>query len=230
MREFDASLSVYERFVLLCIEDAAKEGGRFLDPAKLLRHFPPGHGEMLAMAVSRLAGLGLVQRTGGGQIIKAEGAPELAGEFEEWWSLYPVRRRQKKAKCLPKYVKARQSGVTREQMFDGLAAWKAFKDWQKDGGEYVMGPEVWLNGQCWDDRPNQEVAAVPVLRGEAPAGPWLSLFLKHVEDPAAPKGWEVVNYAHALGLGDESQQAAWVLKKDGPVGVAEWAWNKRRAR
>lgn len=223
-------LSVYSRYLLCVIAEASQGDGKSLDVKALHGYFPPGQEALVSLAVSDLASRKLIELTPSGRIVKALGAAEIGHEFEQWWSMYPGPRRIKKLKVKRKYTMHRQAGITREQMFSGLERWVDSADWQKDDGKYIMAPEVWLNGGCWEDYPvgsNQRPPQVTLLPQEFQARPWLPLYTKYVADPSRPKSWEVSNFAAALGLGQESEQAAWLLKTQGPLAAAEWAWSRR---
>lgn len=69
-------------------------------------------------------------------------------EFEEIWKIYPNKQGKKNA--LTKYIKARKSGTTYEEVVEGLKKYLIYcyqnKDWYKP-----KNGETWFNKQSWND-------------------------------------------------------------------------------
>lgn len=83
--------------------------------------------------------------------VTAKDAEEL---FDAWWKEYPsCSRKVNKKVCHDKFVrilKNSNDGVsTFNQIMDGLKKWIASKDWNKDGGQFICAPLVWLNQERW---------------------------------------------------------------------------------
>ena len=79
--------------------------------------------------------------------------------FEAFWSAYPKKRGKLAAK---KAWLARRPPLPK--VLETLAAFKASRDWRKDGGQFIPYPASWLNRGGWDDElPTQSnaVTAAP---------------------------------------------------------------------
>ena len=92
--------------------------------------------------------------------VTAKDAEEL---FEAFWKSYPSEcpRKTDKKKCKDKFtriLKASKDAVaTFNQIREGLEVWKVCDTWTKDGGQFIRSPSVWLNGECWNDKPKKGV-------------------------------------------------------------------------
>lgn len=74
--------------------------------------------------------------------------------FEEFWRAYPGPRKVDKRKCLAKFQIALSRGATFDEMMRGLSAWKKCSTWNKDSGEFIRAPLVWLNNENWKEPPD----------------------------------------------------------------------------
>lgn len=86
-----------------------------------------------------------------GTSMTAKDAEEL---FESFWRAYPsCSRKVNKKVCHDKFVrilKNSNDGVSIfNQIMSGLKKWIASKDWNKDGGQFICAPLVWLNQERW---------------------------------------------------------------------------------
>lgn len=73
--------------------------------------------------------------------------------FEEFWEAWGSHfRRTDKKQCEAKW---RRYGLDAqvEEVLAALEAWKQSPDWKKDGGKFIPGPLVWLNGRRWETPP-----------------------------------------------------------------------------
>lgn len=83
------------------------------------------------------------------------------GLFAEFWKAYPAEcpRKVDRKKCRDKFVKilkvTKDPNATFKSIMEGLSVWKVCDTWTSDGGQYIRAPLVWLNGQCWNDRPSK---------------------------------------------------------------------------
>jgi hypothetical protein len=84
---------------------------------------------------------------GGGER-KTGAAAEPAG-FTRWWAAYPSGdRKDGKAKCLKKWKQMGLESIT-DRVIASLELQKKSKKWTKDGGQFIPGPEPWLNKTPW---------------------------------------------------------------------------------
>ena len=70
-------------------------------------------------------------------------------EFEKLWSLYP--RKQGKEKAKASFVKARQKGVSYEEIEQGLLNYVDYIKYNKVKAEYIKHGSTWFNQCCWGD-------------------------------------------------------------------------------
>ena len=88
---------------------------------------------------------------------KAE-TSEVAEAFERFWAAYPGPRKVDKKKCRVRFgnavakYKTIEEGVS--EIENGLLLWKKCSTWNKDNGQYVRAPLVWLNNENWKDVPD----------------------------------------------------------------------------
>lgn len=81
-------------------------------------------------------------------------------EFEEFWAAYPPRRRKDKGKAFIAWGKALKS-LLKETPPAQDGSWERhlirraseYASSDVGRGDYVKGPEPWLNGSCWEDDP-----------------------------------------------------------------------------
>ena len=85
----------------------------------------------------------------------------LSEMFESFWKEYPGPRKVDKKKCRDKFASAltkSAKGRTIEEAFgeimNGLSAWKKCSTWNKDNGQFIRAPLVWLNNENWKDMPD----------------------------------------------------------------------------
>lgn len=68
-------------------------------------------------------------------------------DFEDFWAAFPKKRRTKKQKAFTAWSKS-------IKRFDALKIIEAATEYAESAvgqSDYVLGPEPWLNGGCWDD-------------------------------------------------------------------------------
>ena len=88
---------------------------------------------------------------------------ELNEQYEMWfndfWKMYPSNcpRKVDKKKCHDKFIRLVKNDKDPEHLFQmimgGLNTWCESDMWQKDNGQFIKAPLVWLNGSCWNDKP-----------------------------------------------------------------------------
>ena len=76
---------------------------------------------------------------------KRKKAAEGSDAFEAFWQAYPAHRRMGKAQAIRKWPGDEHA----QAVMAHLEAIKASHDWQKDGGEYVLGMRRYLNEEAW---------------------------------------------------------------------------------
>ena len=70
--------------------------------------------------------------------------------FDNFWNEYPnTHRKQSKGKCLEVWQKAKAE-PNAELIVSHIARLKASPDWQKNNGEFIPAPLVYLNQRRWD--------------------------------------------------------------------------------
>jgi len=79
--------------------------------------------------------------------------------FNGFWSAYPSEcpRKTDKKKCLAKFTNIITHAKDAVKMFNdimnGLEKWKKCSTWNKDNGQFIRAPLVWLNNENWNDSP-----------------------------------------------------------------------------
>jgi hypothetical protein len=74
-------------------------------------------------------------------------------DFEIFWQAWPSHfRKADKKGTFEKYCKALRetAGLTAEKLLKALEWHKKSRQWQKDDGQYIPAPAVWLNGCKWE--------------------------------------------------------------------------------
>ena len=70
-------------------------------------------------------------------------------EFEEIWNLYP--KKQGKANSLKNYIKARQKGIAKETIVNGLMNYIHYIQMEKIDNKYIKNGSTWFYQECWND-------------------------------------------------------------------------------
>ncbi len=71
-------------------------------------------------------------------------------QFNDFYEKYP--RKVKKQDVKKWFKKNRPSNELFSSMMNSLEQFRASKDWQKDGGQYIPYPSTWLNQKRWEDK------------------------------------------------------------------------------
>jgi len=74
-------------------------------------------------------------------------------KFEEFYNKYP--RKVKKQEVEKWFKKNKPSNELFSSMMNSLEQFRASKDWQKDGGQFIPYPSTWLNQKRWEDEINK---------------------------------------------------------------------------
>ena len=86
----------------------------------------------------------------------------LKEEFDRWYPVYP--RRSARRAAFKAYKQARSRGATPETLLDGAKRYAAQRASQDP--QFTKMPATWLNGDCWLDEPEIQLADIPA----APSG------------------------------------------------------------
>ena len=70
-------------------------------------------------------------------------------EFDDLWSRYP--RKQGKSNALKSYIKARKSGVSYEEVSQGLDNYNHYLTIEKTEQRYIKQGSTWFGQGCWND-------------------------------------------------------------------------------
>jgi hypothetical protein len=83
---------------------------------------------------------------------------EISKNFEIFWQAYPrCKRKTDKKTSLRRFAAAfrENKDLSFEAMMKGLDFWKNDYNWQKDNGQYIEAPEVWLHKCRWVSAENE---------------------------------------------------------------------------
>ena len=70
-------------------------------------------------------------------------------QFNEFYSNYPKKLKKQDVKKW--FKKNKPSNELFSSMMNSLEQFRASKEWQKDGGQYIPHPSTWLNQKRWED-------------------------------------------------------------------------------
>ncbi|MGN1301805.1 MAG: hypothetical protein ACI4U9_04725 [Clostridia bacterium] len=70
-------------------------------------------------------------------------------QFNQFYEKYP--RKVKKQDVKKWFQKNKPSNELFSSMLNSLEQFRASKDWQKDGGQFIPYPSTWLNQKRWED-------------------------------------------------------------------------------
>ena len=75
---------------------------------------------------------------------------DAGGAFEKFWQSWPKHKRKvAQSQCRAKWVKKGCEQIA-DKVLAALEKFKASDDWQKNGGEFIPAPLVWLNQDRWE--------------------------------------------------------------------------------
>ena len=81
----------------------------------------------------------------------------LKEEFDRWYPVYP--RRSARRAAFKSYKQARSRGATPETLLHGAKRYAAQRAGQDP--QFTKMPATWLNGDCWLDEPEIQLADIP---------------------------------------------------------------------
>lgn len=90
---------------------------------------------------------------------ESDSDPEIL--FDRFWKSYPSScpRKVDKKKCHDKFMRLIESVDDPASWFsaieEAIGRWKQSEMWTKNGGQFIMAPLRWLNGECWNDTPTK---------------------------------------------------------------------------
>lgn len=76
-------------------------------------------------------------------------------KFKKFYKKYP--KKVKKQTVEKWFEKNKPSNELFSSMLHSLEQFRASKDWQKDGGQYIPYPSTWLNQKRWEDEGTEEI-------------------------------------------------------------------------
>lgn len=83
-------------------------------------------------------------------------------KFEEFYSKYPKKVKRQDVKKW--FQKNKPSNELFSSMLNSLEQFRASKDWQKDGGQFIPYPSTWLNQKRWEDEYHEETEKEKIAR------------------------------------------------------------------
>ena len=96
-----------------------------------------------------------------------ENQPDYKVKFEEFYNRYP--RKVKKKEVEKWFKKNKPSNELFSSMMNSLEQFRASRDWQKDGGQFIPYPSTWLNQERWKDEllePEKKESALDKFKRE----------------------------------------------------------------
>ena len=103
--------------------------------------------------IGNVSGMSTQDRLGKDSIgkdnIYGQNDQEYEAKFEEFYNKYP--KKVKKQEVKKWFLKNKPSNELFSSMMNSLEQFRASKDWQKDGGQFIPYPSTWLNQKRWED-------------------------------------------------------------------------------
>lgn len=95
---------------------------------------------------------------GSNKRIKDKGVKDIrvsqSDSFEIFYSLYP--KKKSKGDALRAWLKLKPSPELTQVIFKAVEEQKQWREWQKDGGQYIPYPATWLNKMKWEDEKGEK--------------------------------------------------------------------------
>ena len=85
----------------------------------------------------------------GAEKVKRKVKPDYTQEFDEIWKRYP--KKQGKDRAQKAYQKAREQGVSRDTIEEGLTRYKRYIEDRSIEDRYIKNGSTWFYQQCWND-------------------------------------------------------------------------------
>nr|DAE68722.1 MAG TPA: Protein of unknown function (DUF1376) [Caudoviricetes sp.]DAP65881.1 MAG TPA: Protein of unknown function (DUF1376) [Caudoviricetes sp.]DAY69519.1 MAG TPA: Protein of unknown function (DUF1376) [Caudoviricetes sp.] len=83
-------------------------------------------------------------------------------QFNDFYSLYP--KKVKKQDVKKWFQKNKPSNELFSSMLYSLEQFRASKEWQKDGGQFIPYPSTWLNQKRWEDEGIEQMRPMSALQ------------------------------------------------------------------
>ena len=83
-------------------------------------------------------------------------------QFNDFYSLYP--KKVKKQDVKKWFQKNKPSNELFSSMLHSLEQFRASKEWQKDGGQFIPYPSTWLNQKRWEDEGIEQMRPMSALQ------------------------------------------------------------------
>jgi hypothetical protein len=103
--------------------------------------------------IGNVSGMSTQDRLGkvsiGKDNIYGQNDQEYEAKFEKFYNKYP--KKVKKQEVKKWFLKNKPSNELFSSMMNSLEQFRASKDWQKDGGQFIPYPSTWLNQKRWED-------------------------------------------------------------------------------
>lgn len=105
--------------------------------------------DKISIDKSNIYGENIAEKTSKSKKDKTEIMEQWETQFNEFYSLYP--KKVKKQDVKKWFKKNKPSNELFSSMLHSLEQFRASKDWQKDGGQFIPYPTTWLNQKRWED-------------------------------------------------------------------------------
>lgn len=105
--------------------------------------------DKISIDKSNIYGENIAEKTSKSKKDNTEIMEQWETQFSEFYSLYP--RKVKKQDVKKWFKKNKPSNELFSSMLNSLEQFRASKDWQKDGGQFIPYPTTWLNQKRWED-------------------------------------------------------------------------------
>ena len=80
----------------------------------------------------------------------------MVKRFEEFWKLYP--RKRKRDDALKAWKQINPNKELFERIINAVETQKQWQSWTKDNRQFIPYPATWLRGGCWDDEADEPMA------------------------------------------------------------------------
>ena len=93
------------------------------------------------------------------------GGPVEPVGFKAFWEAWPrSKRKEARGKCLDAWKRGKLEASARV-ILAHVEGWKASEEWQKQNGQFIPAPLVYLNGRRWDGAESEAPAAKAAFEG-----------------------------------------------------------------